>query len=127
MPDSLFVSTDAQLCKFLQATSRDWRATLYIECGNCQRLCSRRCKDLLCAFDAEGVPVLLPVQDVEHLFHIQVDKSECLSVMPRAVFCELYKSWIDSHIADPHICPLMDLRIEWVMLAPCGGPKVFNL
>lgn len=127
MSDSHFISTDAQLCKFLQSSGRDWRATMYIECGNCPRSCSHRCKDLLCAFNSEGMPVLVPIQDVEHLLHVTVDKSECLSVMSRAVFCELYKAWIDCHIADPHVCPLMDLRIEWVMLAPCGGPKVFNL
>ncbi len=61
--------------KFLRTTGRDWRNTIYIECGDCQRAVSRGCKNLLCAFDTAGAPVIVPVHDVEYLFSTTVDKS----------------------------------------------------
>ena len=40
---------------------------------------SRSCKNLLCAFDTSGAPVIVPVHDVEYLFSTTVDKSESVS------------------------------------------------
>ena len=61
MSVSCFTSTNSHLCKFLRTTGRDWRNTIYIECGDCQRAVSRGCKNLLCAFDTAGAPVIVPV------------------------------------------------------------------
>ena len=44
MSVSCFTSTNLHLCKFLRTTGRDWRNTIYIECGDCQRAVSRSCK-----------------------------------------------------------------------------------
>ncbi len=66
MSVSCFTSTNSHLCKFLRTTGRDWRNTIYIECGDCQRAASRSCKNLLCAFDTAGAPVNEPVQYVEN-------------------------------------------------------------
>ena len=33
MSVSCFTSTNSHLCKFLRTTGRDWRNTIYIECG----------------------------------------------------------------------------------------------
>lgn len=98
MSVSCFTSTNSHLCKFLRTTGRDWRNTIYIECGDCQRAVSRGCKNLLCAFDTAGAPVIVPVHDVEYLFSTTVDKSECRAILTKANFCELYKGWIDEHI-----------------------------
>lgn len=68
MSVSCFTSTNSHLCKFLRTTGRDWRNTIYIECGDCQCAVSRSCKNLLCAFDTAGAPVIVPVHDVEYLF-----------------------------------------------------------
>lgn len=76
MSVSCFTSTNSHLCKFLRTTGRDWRNTIYIECGDCQRAVSRSCKNLLCVFDTTGAPVIVPVHDVEYLFSTTVDKSE---------------------------------------------------
>ena len=102
MSVSCFTSTNSHLCKFLRTTGRDWRNTIYIECGDCQRAVSRSCKNLLCAFDTAGTPVIVPVHDVEYLFSTTVDKSECRAILTKANFCELYKGWIDEQIRDPH-------------------------
>ena len=91
MSVSCFTSTNSHLCKFLRTTGRDWRNTIYIECGDCQRAASRSCKNLLCAFDTAGAPVIVPVHDVEYLFSTTVDKSECRAILTKANFCELYK------------------------------------
>lgn len=89
MSVSCFTSTNSHLCKFLRTTGRDWRNTIYIECGDCQRAASRSCKNLLCAFDTAGAPVIVPVHDVEYLFSTTVDKSECRAILtkPTSVSC----------------------------------------
>ena len=69
---------------------------------------SRSCKNLLCAFDTAGAPVIDAGHDVEYLFSTTVDKSECRAILTKANFCELYKGWIDEHIP-PYACPLNDL------------------
>ena len=89
MSVSCFTSTNSHLCKFLRTTGRDWRNTIYIECGDCQRAVSRGCKNLLCAFDTAGAPVIVPVHDVEYLFSTTVDKSNAApsSRKPTSVSC----------------------------------------
>ena len=126
MSVSCFTSTNSHLCKFLRTTGRDWRNTIYIECGDCQRAVSRSCKNLLCVFDTTGVPVIVPVHDVEYLFSTTVDKSECRAVLTKANFCELYKGWIDEHIRDPHACPLNDLYVNWEIPDPSAARIFLN-
>ena len=99
---------------------------IYIECGDCQRAASRSCKNLLCAFDTAGAPVIVPVHDVEYLFSTTVDKSECRAILTKANFCELYKGWIDEHIRDPHACPLNDLYVSWEIPEPCAARIFLN-
>ena len=126
MSVSCFTSTNSHLCKFLRTTGRDWRNTIYIECGDCQCAVSRSCKNLLCAFDTAGAPVIVPVHDVEYLFGITVDKSECRAVFTKANFSELYKGWIDEHIRDPYACPLNDLYVNWEIPDPCATRIFLN-
>ena len=116
MSVSCFTSTNSHLCKFLRTTGRDWR----------KRAASRSCKNLLCAFDTAGAPVIVPVHDVEYLFSTTVDKSECRAILTKANFCELYKGWIDEHIRDPHACPLNDLYVSWEIPEPCAARIFLN-
>lgn len=125
MHPSLFISSDAHLCKFLQVTGGNWRNTIFIECGECPRAISRRCKNMLCAFDSDGTPVLVPEKDLELLWDTLIDKSECLAVLPRTTFCELYRNWLNSHIRDPHTCPMIDLHLNWGT-PDCNALPVFN-
>ena len=81
--------------KYITEEQAEWCHYIYIECGDCQRAASRSCKNLLCAFDTAGAPVIVPVHDVEYLFSTTVDKSECRAILTKANFCELYKGWID--------------------------------
>lgn len=110
----------------MRTTGRDWRNTIYIECGDCQRAVSRGCKNLLCAFDTAGAPVIVPVHDVEYLFSTTVNKSECRAILTKANFCELYKGWIDEHIRDPHACPLNDLYVNWDVPVPSAARIFLN-
>ena len=80
--------------KYITEEQAEWCHYIYIECGDCQRAVSRSCKNLLCAFDTAGAPVIVPVHDVEYLFSTAVDKSECRTILTKANFCELYKGWI---------------------------------
>ena len=127
MSESIFISSDAHLCKFLEATGNNWRNTIYIECGDCQRACSRRCHDLLCAFTEDAVPVIIPEHDATLLWHTTIDKSECLLTMSRARFCELYKGWIMRHIRNPAACPLSDLHVKWGKRNAADFPAFGNL
>ena len=113
MRSSAFIATNEHLCHFLQASGGSWRNTLYIECGECPRAVSARCRNLLCAIDENAVPVFIPEQDAALLFRTEIDKSECLTVMSRAAFCELYKNYLFRRIRDPQACPITDLHISW--------------
>ena len=70
---SPFIGEDRQLCRFLQVSGNSWHNALYISCGNCQRAAARRCRDLLCVFDDNAIPVFIPVQDAEQLWHTRID------------------------------------------------------
>lgn len=109
---STFISEDRQLCRFLQVSGNSWHNALYIDCGNCQRAISRRCHDLLCVFDECAIPVFIPVQDAEQLWHTRIDKGDCLTVMHRDVFVALYGPWLYRHLSDPSACPLASFHRE---------------
>lgn len=102
---SSFISKDQHLCRFL-ASGTSWHDALYISCGNCPRAANPRCRDFLCVFDEHAVPIFIPVQDAELLWHTAIDKSDCLAEMHRDVFVELYHSWLFRHLSDPSACPL---------------------
>ena len=112
MPTNHFTSSAQHLCQFMEATGNSWRNTLYIECGNCPRACSRDCQDMLCAFTVDATPVMIPVQEAERLWRLTIDKSECLSILPRTVFLELYKNWVLHNIRDPHSCFLREIQAD---------------
>lgn len=75
-----FLSSDRHLCRFLQACGNSWHGALYITCGECPRAISRRCRDLLCVFDANAQPIFIPVQDAELLWHTDIGEDDCLTV-----------------------------------------------
>ena len=47
------------------------------------------------------------MQDAELLWHTDIGKDDCLTVLSRPLFVELYKTWLFSHLQDPSACPLM--------------------
>lgn len=105
------VCSHEQLTRFLKSSHGNWRDSLYIECGNCNRACSVRCHDLLCVIDGSGTPIIIPTQDASNLWQDTIEKDECLGVMPVHVFHELYKDWILGHIRNPYLCPLTDIHL----------------
>ena len=109
---SPFISEDRQLCRFLQVSGNSWHNALYISCGNCQRAAARRCRDLLCVFDDNAIPVFIPVQDAEQLWHTRIDQADCLAEIRRDVFVALYGPWLFRHLAAPSACPLAGLCRE---------------
>ena len=109
---SPFISEDRQLCRFLQVFGNSWHNALYSRCGNCQRAAARRCRDLLCVFDDNAIPVFIPVQDAEQLWHTRIDQADCLAEIHRDVFVALYGPWLFRHLAAPSACPLAGLCRE---------------
>lgn len=127
MQPSVFVASNETLCRFIHASGNSWRNAVYIECGSCPRAISRRCHNLLCTFDRNAIPILIPEQDAALLWGTVIDKSECQTVLSRAVFLEMYKSWISLHIRDPHACPLCNLHLPRDAPDPADHPIFSNL
>lgn len=110
--NSPYISSPSHLCHFLQVSGNSWHNALYIECGHCHRAIRSRCCDLLCVFDESAQPLLIPKHDAELLWQTTIDKGDCLAVLNRTVFVELYKSWLFGHLVDPSACPLSGLYEE---------------
>ena len=106
--NSLYISSNAHLCRFLQVSGNSWHNALYIECSHCTRAINKKCRDLLCVFDAEL------------LWQTAIDKSDCIAILSRDIFVELHKSWLFSHLDDPSACPLSGLYED---LPPCNTQK----
>lgn len=104
--NSMYICSHPHLCRFLQVSGNSWHNALYIECGRCARAVSQRCSDLLCVFDESAQPLLIPKHDAELLWQTSIDKTDCLAVLRRDIFVELYKSWLFGHLQDPGACPL---------------------
>lgn len=85
------------LSRFLEVTEGNYRNSVYIETPGISTE-EMPYLDILCAFDEQAMPVLVGVHDVEKHFGIIVDKSECLTVMSRGLFCAVYGRWLESSI-----------------------------
>ena len=118
--NSLYISSNAHLCRFLQVSGNSWHNALYIECSHCSRAISKKCRDLLCVFFFLSRHVFIPRNDAELLWQTAIDKTDCVAVLSRNIFVELHKSWLFSHLDDPSACPLSGLYED---LPPCTIQK----
>lgn len=100
------------LYSFLHATHGNWRNALSIWCRDCP--CGRdpRCAGFLLAADAEGRPILTPVELLRQTSGEAIDVDECVAVLDRRDFEMLYGRLIEWTVSSPDICPLLALSAQ---------------
>lgn len=98
-----------KLYRFLQAAAGNWRNAIFIECRNCS--CNRTCLcgGFLLVSDADGSPILLPVEWFHAQTGEQTDKDECAAVLSRTAFESAYSLWIKWQADDAMQCGLLQV------------------
>ena len=64
---------------------------------------------MLVSFDENGKPTVVSVVDINHIFSIIVDKSECLLEMSNLRFNCLFDTLLKTHTNPQKGCPLRQL------------------
>lgn len=104
MEKTLTLSSLEQLKHFYQVSDGNWKNAIYLFCDSCPLLSEQACKNLLCVFDIESKPVIIPVIDAESLWDETIDKSNCISVMGTQVFMKLHWKWFLENMENPFDC-----------------------
>lgn len=85
-----------ELCRFLRCAGGNWRNAIYIECSACP-YSQASCSGYLLAADADGKPVLCPIERLHGLAGEHVSKEECIGVLSRQAFDALFSQWLLWH------------------------------
>lgn len=107
------------LTKFLMATEGNWRNAIFISCREVACPYGHKCSGYLFASDADGKPVLLPVEVFQRLTGEQLDPSEAHGMIERKAFEQAFQKlmlWSTSSDCD---CGLHQLTNECLPL-PCS-------
>ena len=93
---------------FLKAARGSWRNTLYLHCEQmiCPHCKGNTCGRFLMAADADGVPLLVPVQAFEAFSGDTVLPEECAGVLDKHAFESVYAQLILWRVDNPSDCPL---------------------
>lgn len=96
------------LYRFLNLVDGTWRNAVYLECGVCPfgLQCS---SDYLLTVDYDGTPLLYSVCQFQKESGESVDKAECISVMSRSVFEQLYSKWFLWYLPQAYRCHIHPL------------------
>lgn len=102
---------DYTLYSFMRAVRGNWHNALFISC-NCQT-CPHgeglRCDGFLMAADADGRPLLMPVETLRRLTGESVEAAECWGSLDRRAFEAAFSQYIEWHTVSDEDCPLMQL------------------
>ena len=110
--EKMLISNIPTIRDFLVATDANWRNSVYIECRErCPQACGGK-KDFLYTPGANGVPVIVPVCDIELLYGRRLDKTECLTEFSIPRFSSLYSGWLETAAPDITKCRLMQAALS---------------
>ncbi len=103
-----------QNCKvypFLKAVHGSWHNALFIKCEHtvCPHGQSPPCEGFLMAVDADGSPILMPVNILRQLSGEFIEPEECQAVLGRKNFEAVYGLYIEWHTVSSTVCPLLEL------------------
>ena len=102
-----FISNIPTIRDFLNESDANWRNSVYIECHQkCALACGDN-KDFLYTPGVNGVPIIVPVCDMELLFGRRLDKTECLTEFSVPRFSSLYGNWLEHCAPIKEKCRLM--------------------
>ncbi len=99
-----------QFYPFLKAVKGNWHNALYIGCpnGSCQ-YGGNPCHGFLLAADAEGLPILMPVDFFKRLTGEDVEAEGCKGRLRLKAFQSAFSSYIEWHTDSASECPLLQL------------------
>ena len=95
---------------FLSAAKGNWRNSIFIECNDC--LYDKDmlyCLGFLLNSDAVGRPIVIPVDAIQKMTGMDVEKDECLTVISRPNFEKAYAKWLEWQIDSSKKCALLQL------------------
>lgn len=96
------------LYPFLHAAKGSWRNTFFVACGGCP-YGKKNCGEFLMTADAQGRPLLFPVDSFRQMTGQVIDKEECVAVLKRSEFETLYALWLEWQVASPQECAIEQL------------------
>lgn len=101
-----------ELYPFMKAVQGNWHNALYLSCR--QSTCTQHesCQDFLMSADADGHPILIPVDVIRSLSGEDIAPEECLGTMEKRKFETLYSLYIEWHTVSQTGCPLLQLYQE---------------
>jgi len=97
---------------FLQAVRGNWRNALFISCPDCPYR-QQSCPGFLMAADANGRPLVMPVDVFRKISGQQPDKDECRGSLSRQAFEAAFSLYLEWHTATSQDCPLWQLCDEY--------------
>ena len=96
------------LYRFLNACEGNWRNAVFIQCSVCPFSEQLRPGYLLTA-DADGQPLLYPVEAFCRQTGEFITKDECIGEMSGYTFEQLYRSWLLWHTTSPRRCGILQI------------------
>lgn len=105
---------DSKHCKlypFLRAVRGNWHNALFIscDCSTCPHGEAAHCNGFLMAADADGQPLLMPVNTFRQLTGESVEDTACRGILGKQIFEAVYSQYIEWHTASDLECPLWTL------------------
>lgn len=103
---------------FLEHCGGNWRNTVYVPCGCCFHPCRAECRGCLLTADMDGRPMAISVTRFEAITGQRVDSSDCVGLLDRYAFDELFRHYRIWECDDPGMCLLCHLDSN-ISAAPC--------
>ena len=100
---------NSEFYPFLKAVRGNWHNALYISCRQCACTQLPRCEGFLMTADADGRPILIPVDVLRSLTGEDIEPEGCLGTMDKRRFETLYSLYIEWNTVSKADCPLLQL------------------
>lgn len=96
------------LYRFLNACGGDWRNAVFVHCPVCP-FSAQLCPGYLLTADADGRPLLYPIEKFYRLTGESVSKGECIGEMTGCTFEQLYRRWLLWNTTSSRTCGILEL------------------
>lgn len=105
------MNSHCKFYSFLKAAHGNWHNAIFLFCThrNCPYGHPHLCEGYLMVADAEGIPILMPVEHVRRLTGESISREECRSALGMPAFEAAYSLYIEWHTISSRDCPLRQL------------------
>ena len=111
------------LYSFLQSVHGNWRNALFIHCSSCPHQQHPLCGGFLFSADADGHPILMPIEDFQRLSGERIDPDECIGHLKRHAFETTFALYLEWHTVSGETCPLLQLNTKNGCDCPDNPPR----